>query len=62
MGEFFGETEPADDAVARELVTDFETLSTDAQKEVRDFVRFKKMLQEQEKTAAETTEQPEEKP
>jgi transcriptional regulator with XRE-family HTH domain len=62
MGEFFGETEPADDVVVRELVTDFETLSSDAQKEVRDFVRFKKMLQEQEKTAAETTEQSEEKP
>ena len=62
MGEFFGETEPSDDTVVRELVTDFETLSGDAQKEVRDFVRFKKMLQEQEKTAAETTEQPEEKP
>jgi hypothetical protein len=50
MGEFFGETPAPDDAVSRELVTDFETLSTDAQREVRDFVRFKKMLQEQERT------------
>jgi transcriptional regulator with XRE-family HTH domain len=47
MGEFFGETSPADEAAARELVTDFETLSADARREVRDFVRFKKM-QEQE--------------
>jgi len=51
MGEFFGETPAPEDAVSRELVTDFETLSTDAQREVRDFVRFKKMLQEQEKGA-----------
>jgi len=51
MGEFFGETPVPEDAVSRELVTDFETLSTDAQREVRDFVRFKKMLQEQEKGA-----------
>jgi len=50
MGEFFGETGISDDAAARELVTDFETLSSDAQREVRDFVRFKKMLQTQEKT------------
>jgi len=49
VGEFFGETEP-DDAVSRELVTDFESLSSDARREVRDFVRFKKMLQEQERT------------
>ena len=46
MGEFFGETGISDDAAARELVTDFETLSSDAQREVRDFVRFKKMLEE----------------
>ena len=52
MGEFFGETSPADDAAARELVTDFETLSADAQREVRDFVRFKKMQQEQEAAPA----------
>ena len=48
MGEFFGETAEPDAAVARELVADFEVLSSDAQKEVRDFVRFKKMQQEQE--------------
>src|ERR1017187_1533104 len=49
MGEFFGETELPDDAVSRELVSEFEALSSEARKEVRDFVRFKKMLQEQEK-------------
>src|SRR5512132_3175935 len=48
MGEFFGETAEPDAAGARELVADFEVLSSDAQKEVRDFVRFKKMQQEQE--------------
>jgi transcriptional regulator with XRE-family HTH domain len=47
MGEFFGETEAAAEAEARELVADFEALSSDAQREVRDFVRFKKMLQQQ---------------
>ena len=49
MGEFFGETEAAAEAEARELVADFEALSGEAQREVRDFVRFKKMLQQQEK-------------
>jgi hypothetical protein len=47
MGEFFGETAEPDAAAARELVADFEVLSSDAQREVRDFVRFKKMQQEQ---------------
>ena len=49
MGEFFGETEAAAEAEARELVADFEALSGDAQREVRDFVRFKKMLQQQDR-------------
>lgn len=53
MGEFFGETAEPDAAVSRELVTDFEALSSEAQREVRDFVRFKKMLQEQEKPSDE---------
>ena len=47
MGEFFGETDASEAPGARELVTDFQALSADAQREVRDFVRFKK-LQEQE--------------
>jgi transcriptional regulator with XRE-family HTH domain len=49
MGEFFGETGQPDEAASRELVTDFETLSSEAQREVRDFVRFKKMLETPEK-------------
>lgn len=51
MGEFFGETEKAEDAEARELGNEFLELTSEAQREVRDFVRFKK-LQQQEKPAA----------
>ena len=47
MGEFFGETESPSEPETRELVKDFRELSGDARREVRDFVRFKKM-QEQE--------------
>jgi transcriptional regulator with XRE-family HTH domain len=47
MGEFFGETEGPGDAEARDLLHEFRVLSADAQREVRDFVRFKK-LQERE--------------
>jgi transcriptional regulator with XRE-family HTH domain len=61
MGEFFGETEPPDDGVSRELVSDFEALSSEARKEVRDFVRFKKMQQDQEKARIDEAES-EEKP
>ncbi len=50
MGEFFGETEKAEDAEARELVNDFLELTSEAQREVRDFVRFKR-LQEQPEAA-----------
>lgn len=49
MGEFFGETAQPDEAASRDLVTDFATLSSEAQREVRDFVRFKKMLETPEK-------------
>ena len=53
MGEFFGETSPPEAAATRELVNDFEELTSDAQREVRDFVRFKKLQQrEEEKPAA----------
>ena len=48
MGEFFGETEKAEDAEARELVGEFLELSSEAQREVRDFVRFKKLQQQDE--------------
>jgi transcriptional regulator with XRE-family HTH domain len=47
MGEFFGETDTTDGSESRELVSDFEALSSEAQREVRDFVRFKKMQQDQ---------------
>jgi transcriptional regulator with XRE-family HTH domain len=45
MGEFFGETEKPEDAEARALAGEFLELSSEAQREVRDFLRFK-MLQE----------------
>jgi len=45
MGEFFGETEHAESAEARKLVTEFLELPSEAQREVRDFVRFKKQQQ-----------------
>jgi transcriptional regulator with XRE-family HTH domain len=52
MGEFFGETEvPEAAAGSRGLVSDFQELSADAQREVRDFVRFKKLQQQEEKAA-----------
>jgi len=51
VGEFFGETEKAEDAEARELVNEFLELSSAAQREVRDFVRFKKLQQQDEKPA-----------
>src|SRR5512141_3035771 len=47
MGEFFGETDASDGSESRELVSDFEALSSEAQREVRDFVRFKRMQQDQ---------------
>jgi len=46
MGEFFGETETPTTPETRSLFADFQTLSEEAQREVRDFVLFKK-LQEQ---------------
>ena len=53
MGEFFGETEKAEDAEARELVTEFQGLTSEAQREVRDFVRFKKLQQRPDKPDSE---------
>jgi transcriptional regulator with XRE-family HTH domain len=43
MGEFFGETEHPVDPESRDLMTDFRELSEEARREVRDFVRFKKL-------------------
>ena len=60
MGEFFGETEEPDAAGARELVSDFQELSADAQREVRDFVRFKKLQQQEDKAAPPETSPPKE--
>ena len=51
MGEFFGETEEPETVETRELVSDFQELSREAQREVREFVRFKK-LQTQDENAA----------
>jgi transcriptional regulator with XRE-family HTH domain len=45
IGEFFGESETAGPE-DRQLVTEYRGLSEEAQQEVRDFVRFKKMLEE----------------
>jgi transcriptional regulator with XRE-family HTH domain len=51
MGEFFGETEAPEAAEARQLVSDFQGLSAEAQREVRDFVRFKKAQRQDENAA-----------
>lgn len=48
MGEFFGEVDEPASEDARELVTDFGDLSEEGKREVRDFVRFKK-VQEQDR-------------
>ncbi len=61
MGEFFGETETPAEREARNLMTEFKTLSDDARQEIRDFVLFKK-LQETSEMDPNSTEQPEEKP
>src|SRR5215831_13562883 len=47
MSEFFGETDRPVDPDSRELVADFEHLSEEARREVRDFVRFKRQQQEE---------------
>jgi transcriptional regulator with XRE-family HTH domain len=58
MSEFFGEADGAHEEETREMVSEFQSLSGDAQREVRDFVRFKKL---QEKAAEEPAPE-EEKP
>src|SRR5499427_3685714 len=64
MSEFFGETEQPVDPDSRELVSDFRGLSEDARREVRDFVRFKRLQQDEQlaETAVETPPPAEEKP
>jgi len=61
MSEFFGESPEPDAATSRELVSDFAALSAEGQREVRDFVRFKK-LQEQDRAAEPAPENAAEKP
>ena len=48
MSEFFGETESPVDPESRDLVVDFQNLSEEARREVRDFVRFKRLQQQDE--------------
>jgi transcriptional regulator with XRE-family HTH domain len=55
MSEFFGESENPPSPQVQELVSEFQALSDEARREVKDFVRFKK-LQEQPESAA--SEQP----
>ena len=45
IGEFFGESDTAGPE-DRQLVTEYRELSDEARQEVRDFVRFKKMMEE----------------
>ncbi len=45
MGEFFGESETPAEEETRDLVTDFHALPEDARREVREFVKFKRMQQ-----------------
>ena len=62
MGEFFGETDASGAVETRELLADFQELSTEAQREVRDFVRFKKLQQRAAEDSAPESAEPEEKP
>jgi transcriptional regulator with XRE-family HTH domain len=52
MGEFFGETEDLHSEETRELVREYRELSGEAQREVRDFLRFKKLQQRAEEAPA----------
>jgi transcriptional regulator with XRE-family HTH domain len=56
MGEFFGETETPAEREARDLMSEFRDLSQEARLEIRDFVRFKKLQEEQvtQSTSAQT--------
>jgi transcriptional regulator with XRE-family HTH domain len=47
MSEFFGETDRPVHPDSRDLVADFENLSEEARREVRDFVRFKRQQQDE---------------
>ena len=45
MGEFFGETDSPAEKEARDLAGEIKDLSDHARQEVREFVRFKKQLE-----------------
>ena len=62
MGEFFGETETSDAMLTREFVAEFQELSSEAQREVREFVRFKKLQQRPAEESPPADAEPEEKP
>jgi transcriptional regulator with XRE-family HTH domain len=62
MGEFFGETESPSEREARDLASEFQSLSDEARQEVRDFVRFKKSQEAEPEQPAEESPEPEEKP
>lgn len=47
VAEFFGETGEPREEESRELLSDFQSLSAEGRREVRDFARFKKMQEEQ---------------
>jgi transcriptional regulator with XRE-family HTH domain len=49
MGEFFGETEDPQAGETREFVREYQGLSSEAQREVRDFLRFKKLQEQSQK-------------
>ena len=61
MGEFFGETESPVEREARDLASEFQSLSDEARQEVRDFVRFKKTQEVEPQGPAEESPEPEEK-
>ena len=61
MGEFFGETEEVHAEETRELVREFQELSIEAQREVRDFLRFKKLQARQERPEEAPTPAPEQR-
>jgi transcriptional regulator with XRE-family HTH domain len=56
MSEFFGESEHLPSPHVQELVSEFQALSEDAQREVKDFVRFKKLQENPESAPPEESE------
>src|SRR5215831_10018209 len=56
MSEFFGESEHLPTPQVQELVSEFQALSEDAQREVKDFVRFKKPQENPESAPPEESE------